>query len=90
MEKKWRKIENKLPSGETVTTTRWMHTNEVMRAALVLGIIDDYSHASIFKVDSILKQRLADERIVKDKHGPHRNSPAFYAAVLEGELPTVL
>ena len=90
MEKKWRKIENKLTSGETVTTTRWMHTNEVMRAALIPGIIDDYSHASFFKVEGILKQRLTDERIVKDKHGPQSNSPAFYAAVLEGELPTVL
>jgi hypothetical protein len=83
VEKKYRKIENRLPNSEAVTTTRWMHTNEVMRAALILGIIPDYELASIYKVERLLKERLADNKVVKDKQGPHRNSPAFYAAVLD-------
>ena len=52
--------------GATVPKTRWMHTDEVKRAALILGIIEDYSRASVFKVNLILKRRLADERIVKE------------------------
>jgi len=71
--------------GATVPKTRWMHTDEVKRAALILGIIEDYSRASVFKVNLILKRRLADERIVKEKHGERQTSPAFYAALLDCE-----
>lgn len=77
-----RKIKTLLPNGTEVDTTRWMHTNEVVRAALVLGLIEDYSLTSVFKVERLLKERLAGERIVKRKEGESRSSPAFYAAVL--------
>ena len=67
------------------TTTREMRTNEVYRAAVIFGIISDYSPESIFKVEKILKEQLAAGKIVKRKDGASRTSPAWYAAKIPND-----
>jgi hypothetical protein len=62
--------------------TRPMKTTEILRAAVILGIIPSYEGQQFWKIEAILKERLAAGKIVKEKRGPSRSSPTSYRAVL--------
>jgi rhamnogalacturonyl hydrolase YesR len=61
--------------GNMTRTIRW---HEIARAALVLGIIEDYSKGSIFKLRALLVRQLEAGRTVQTSRGR-------YAAVLSDE-----
>ena len=63
--------------------SRPLRTGAVMAAAVMLGIIDGYGKANMYKVNKILKRRIRDGFVEKEKLGKGgRTSPTNYRAIV--------
>ena len=60
--------------------TKEMTRTEVGRAAIILGIIPDAEKANEFKLDELLKERIAQGEVHLRKTGNSQTSPAYYSA----------
>jgi hypothetical protein len=67
--------------GNMTRTIRW---HEIARAALVLGIIEDYSKGSIFKLRALLVRQLEAGRTVQTSSPPSRRVRAHAHPVAPG------
>jgi hypothetical protein len=65
--------------------TREMRWHEVPRAALILGVVPDYSKESMLKVAGMVQAGVDADRVFKRKDGEHQAAAAYYSAKLRGE-----
>ena len=63
--------------------TREIRWHEISRAALILGIVPDYSKASMRKVADMLAARVASGEVQKRKMGTAQSAAAYYRANLK-------
>ena len=63
--------------------TRELQWHKIARAALILGIVPDYSKGSMTKVADMLKAQVDAGRVTKRKEGDYQGAPAFYSAKLQ-------
>ena len=52
--------------------------NIIATAALILGVVPDYSKGSMLQVSNMLKQRMAKNLVNKRKEGTSQSAPAWY------------
>jgi hypothetical protein len=63
------------------STSRWtreMRWHEIARAALILGIVPDYSQASMRRLSNSLNARVLSGAVKKRKSGNAQSAAAFY------------
>lgn len=61
-------------------TTRPIRWNEICRAAMVMGLIEDYSKSSCMKVRRMVDARVASGKVIKTKNGKAQSSPSSFRA----------
>jgi hypothetical protein len=57
-----------------------MRWHEVCRAALILGVIDDYDQGSTFKLRELCLKRVAEGKVVVEKLGEGQTAPSIWRA----------
>jgi hypothetical protein len=60
-------------------------TNELQHsyialAAVILGLVPDFSIGSMHAVHDMLEKRMAEGKVENRKEGEHRGAPSFYKA----------
>jgi hypothetical protein len=70
------------PYEQSLKWTRWLTCDEIARAALILGVIPDYSKGNKFRLNAILRKRVAEGLVQKRKAGPAQNAKAEYRSKL--------
>ena len=63
--------------------TRKLSSGDLKAAAYLLGIIDDYSLASVHKVNGMAEAQIAKGRTFKSKAGPRQNDKTQYWAKVD-------
>jgi hypothetical protein len=66
-------------------TTRAMQWKDICRAALIIGLIDNYSKDECLRLWHMIDKRVKSGQVTREKKGPAQSSRAFYRAKL-GDL----
>jgi hypothetical protein len=56
-------------------------------AAVIFGIVPDFSIGSMHTVHNILKKRIDAGKVRNRKEGPHKSAPSWYQAEYEEDKP---
>ncbi|MFZ0853654.1 MAG: hypothetical protein WAO08_31215 [Hyphomicrobiaceae bacterium] len=67
-------------------TTKWtdeMRWGAIAQAAVILGIVPDFSKDSMLKVSDMLKAREEQQLVKNRKEGEHQGAPSWYQAKFE-------
>jgi hypothetical protein len=63
---------------------RW---SEISAAAVILGIVPDFSRSSMLTVHEMLEAQIAKGLVTKRKEGDHQSAPAYYKCRYEETEP---
>jgi hypothetical protein len=61
---------------------QWSH---VAGAAVILGIVPDFSKASMLTLSNMLKERMDKGLVRNRKEGDHQSAPSWYQGKYENE-----
>jgi hypothetical protein len=63
--------------------TRPMRWHEICRAALIIGVIDEYSIGESFELRRRILKRIAEGKVTMEKLGTGRTAPSLWRAYTE-------
>jgi hypothetical protein len=69
-------------------TKRWTNEQQhstIAVAAVILGVVPDFSKASMLTVNRMLKEGMAAGRVRNRKEGEHQAAPSWYQAEYEDD-----